>query len=151
MTTVEQYNLQRCETIIEANLKGFVEVGLALLEIKEGQFYKGAGFKSFNAYCIERWNMGANYANRTIKAATYSQSVPMGTTLPNERQARKAIEASRNQSPEEPTDREVFVSAPIDRNRIRCDEIMRELRDNGELAKLVRIELMQWYAVNTTS
>lgn len=144
MTTVEEYNLQRCEAIIERNLQSFVEVGLALLEIREQRLYK-ATHSTFETYCRERWGMSKRHANRTIEASQFTSKGPIGPIPQNEHQARQAIEIERNR----PAETHEFVAVPVDRDQLRCEEIMRELTANPELARLVRIELMKWYALNT--
>jgi hypothetical protein len=145
MTSVEQFNLQECEAIIETNYRAFVEVGLALLRIKEMKWYKAAGFSSFESYCNERWGMSKSYAYRTIGAAQFVKESPIGDTLPNEHAARRAIESERKPA----TETAAYVPQLIDHDEWRCDEIMKELRGNPELARLVRIELMKWYALNS--
>ena len=57
--------------IIKKGLKSFLEVGTALLEIKnykEGLFYKD-GYGTFENYCREKWRFGQSYAYRLIGAA----------------------------------------------------------------------------------
>lgn len=147
MTTVEQYNLQRCEAIIERNMSAFVEVGLALLEIREAKLYKQS-FPTFDAYCRERWGMSKTHANRTIQASQFTNDIreatPIGAIPENEHQARLAI-VKQNGS----TETDSFVAVPVDPNQVRCETIMRELVANPTLARLVRIELMKWYALNS--
>ena len=46
----------------------FIAVGIALLTIRDRRLYR-EGFKTFNAYCAEKWGIGRNYANRLITGA----------------------------------------------------------------------------------
>lgn len=76
------------ETIIERGLKTFIEVGSALLEIRERRLYKPA-FSNFEEYCRERWGWSKTHANRQIAAAQVAQTLtPRGVTLPSEKHAR---------------------------------------------------------------
>jgi len=143
MTTVEQHELAEQEAIIERNMAAFVEVGLALLAIRERKLYL-ATHSTFKEYCQERWGMGDSYARKTIQGAkTVKEIQASGTIVPlpqNEYQARSLI-ASTSSVPELPV-------IPVNRNVIRCQAIMDELTANPDLARLVRIELMKWYALN---
>jgi hypothetical protein len=60
--------LERCEAIIKRNLNTFIEVGTALLEIRDNRLYRDT-HKTFEAYCRERWGWNRDYANKQIRAA----------------------------------------------------------------------------------
>lgn len=80
--------LAACESVIRAGLANFVEVGNALLEIRDGKLYRET-HSTFEAYCKERWSMARNYANKMIAASQVVAS--LGTTVPkptSERQVR---------------------------------------------------------------
>ena len=85
----ERNELERCEVVIKQGLETFIEVGQALLTIREKRLYR-LEFGTFEDYCRDRWGMDKRHANRLISA---SESVlglgPMGPVLPqSERQAR---------------------------------------------------------------
>ena len=61
--------LSECEGIIERGLSTFVEVGNALLEIRDSRLYRES-HATFEDYCRERWGMARQRANRLIEAAT---------------------------------------------------------------------------------
>ena len=52
----ERENLQKHETTIKKGLNTFVEVGQALLEIRENKLYR-IEYKTFEEYCQEKWQM----------------------------------------------------------------------------------------------
>lgn len=85
----ELNELERCEVVIRQGLQTFIEVGQALLTIRDKRLYRSE-FKTFEEYCNERWSMGRNYINRLISATeVISNLVPRGTILPkNEYEAR---------------------------------------------------------------
>jgi hypothetical protein len=60
--------LADCEQRIERALNGFVDMGQALTEIRDGRLYK-ATHSNFETYCQERWDIGRDYADRMIAAA----------------------------------------------------------------------------------
>jgi hypothetical protein len=60
--------LADCEQRIERALNGFVDMGQALTDIRDGRLYK-ATHGTFEAYCQERWDIGRDYADRMIAAA----------------------------------------------------------------------------------
>lgn len=77
--------------MIERGLTTFVEVGAALLRIREERLYR-ATHGSFEDYCRERWGWGRAHAYRLMDAAAVVQDLsPIGDTpLPrNEAQARE--------------------------------------------------------------
>jgi DNA N-6-adenine-methyltransferase (Dam). len=82
--------LARCEIAIQRGLKTFVEVGEALLTIREGRLYRSA-HRTFEDYCQVRWGMQRAHAYRLMDAsAVVSNLSPMGDIpLPtSERQLR---------------------------------------------------------------
>lgn len=81
--------LQQLESTIEKNLKGFIDVGNALLTIREKRLYRET-HSTFDAYCLERWDFGRNYANKQIQAAQVVEALGVGTIVPKtETQARE--------------------------------------------------------------
>jgi N6-adenosine-specific RNA methylase IME4 len=81
--------LQKHEAVIEKGLGTFVEVGEALLSIREQRLYRLAHI-TFEDYCRARWGMSRVHAHRLIEAAEVSLNLlPIGNILPaNESQAR---------------------------------------------------------------
>lgn len=63
----EQGMLERCEATIARGLDTFVEVGEALMEVRERRLYRSFG--TFEDYCRERWRMSASRARQMIGAA----------------------------------------------------------------------------------
>lgn len=83
--------LVECEAVIERGLKSFVEVGQALARIKDEDLYKSLGYRRFEDYCRERWDLSRKRAyDLTGAYETVRQLSPMGDIpLPtSERQAR---------------------------------------------------------------
>lgn len=88
LTTVETTRLSELETTIEHGLQTFVEVGNALMEIRDSRLYRES-FGTFEDYCQERWAMSRSYAHRTIEAAqVVTNLLPIGNIPTNEAQAR---------------------------------------------------------------
>jgi hypothetical protein len=90
LAPAERRRLAELEAVVERGLKTFVEVGLALAEIRDRRLYQGT-HSSFENYCEERWGFARNYANKLVAAAEVVAIVePTGTTVPtSERQARE--------------------------------------------------------------
>lgn len=83
--------LAECEYIIERGLNTFVEVGAALLEIRDNRLYKD-GYSTFEDYCRERWGMVRRQADRLIQAAEVTENLrPMGLIPTSERQTRPLV------------------------------------------------------------
>jgi protein gp37 len=82
--------LATLEGIIERGQQAFIEVGNALLEIRDRRLYREQGFATFEDYCRKRWNWGRHYVNRQIAAAEVVKNLePIGTIPKNEAQARE--------------------------------------------------------------
>lgn len=64
----ESHELERCEVVIKQGLQTFIEVGQALMTIKEKRLYR-INFKTFEDYCIERWAISKPRAYQLIEAA----------------------------------------------------------------------------------
>jgi hypothetical protein len=64
----ESHELERCEVVIKQGLNTFIEVGQALMTIREKRLYRIV-FKTFEDYCIERWAISKPRAYQLIDAA----------------------------------------------------------------------------------
>lgn len=81
--------LAELEAVIARGLDTFVEVGLALMEIREQRLYRES-HKTFEAYCRERWGWNRDYANKHIRAAQVAQILDTNVSKPaNEAVARE--------------------------------------------------------------
>jgi len=83
--------LTECEVVIARGLDTFVEVGLALLEIRDRRLYREQGYERFEDYCRERWRFSRVHAHRMIEAAEVAAMLPIGNTPTNESQARELV------------------------------------------------------------
>lgn len=61
--------LAELEALIQGGLRTFIEVGRALLEIRDRRLYRDAGYTEFDTYCRQRWGWTEGYATRNIQAA----------------------------------------------------------------------------------
>lgn len=79
ITDDERGRLAECEAVIERGLKTFVDVGNALLQIRDDRLYR-AEYGTFEDYCRDKWGWQRHYANRLIGAAQVTKNlVPIGT------------------------------------------------------------------------
>lgn len=70
------------EAVIERGLGSFLEVGAALIAIRDGKLYR-ATHSTFEAYCTDRWQLARNQAYRLIDAAQVVQALsPIGDIVP---------------------------------------------------------------------
>lgn len=87
----EKIQLSQLEERIERGLKGYVEAGEALKQIRDLRLYR-EHFDTFEAYCEERWRISRGRGYQLIGAAEVVNYLKMSTTvdmLPTrERQAR---------------------------------------------------------------
>lgn len=68
MSAIAPSTLAECEAIIERGLTTFVEVGSALLRIRDERLYRES-HGTFEGYCRERWNLSRPRAYQLIEAA----------------------------------------------------------------------------------
>src|SRR5574343_438884 len=91
LTVPEVDRKAQLEATIERGMQTFVEVGLALMEIRDGRLYR-AEFGTFEEYCQERWGWTDRRARMLISAAGVMDNLKTGTTVPvlpaNEAQVR---------------------------------------------------------------
>jgi len=103
ITTDTERSLDELETIIEHGITTFVEVGMALAEIRDRRLYAPQGYDTFEAYCHDRWNLSRPHAYRlidashvaTVVSSNSSEMSPIGDKtvktldMPNEAQVRE--------------------------------------------------------------
>src|SRR3954468_15009600 len=81
-------SFKQLELVIERGLHTFVEVGQALLEIRDRKLYR-AEYPTFEEYCKQRWGWSKSHVNRQIDAAGVIQNLtPIGVIPQHESQAR---------------------------------------------------------------
>lgn len=82
--SAEMLDLMEHEKVIDQGLAGFIEVGNALLAIREGKKYRAAGYATFEVYCQGRWNISREHGRRLIAAASVvSEMPPIGGIFPS--------------------------------------------------------------------
>lgn len=67
-------SLAECEAVIERGLRTFVEVGEALIKIRDAKLFR-QDFDTFETYCKERWGFDRTYASKLISAAQITKAV----------------------------------------------------------------------------
>lgn len=88
LTADEADALKRLERVIEGGVLTFLEVGAALLRIRDERLYRAAQ-ATFDAYCRERWNFSKTQANRFIAASNVAKNLaPIGVVPTSESQVR---------------------------------------------------------------
>src|SRR5688572_3420955 len=74
LTVEERTTFSACEKIISAGLKTFSEVGNALLRVRDSRLYRDS-YKSFEAYCREKWGWSHQRADQYIAAASVAKNL----------------------------------------------------------------------------
>lgn len=87
LNVIENKSLRKLERTIADGLKSFVEVGQALAEIRDSRLYRES-HKSFEAYCLDRWQFKRQRAYELIEASGVAERVSeISDTLPKESHA----------------------------------------------------------------
>ena len=121
------------EEVIEKGRKTFLEVGSALMEIRDyndGILYKRYG--NFDNYCTQRWEFGRSYAHRLMDAVgIYQKMLPRGditekTVMPTTEKQLRAL--SRLPTPK--LQRAAWKAAveAVGPNPIRTRDVEKEVR-----------------------
>jgi hypothetical protein len=88
LTKIEVSSLAECEAVIQRGVETFLEVGNALLRIRDERLYR-AEFANFHEYCLQRWQFTRRSADRLISAAAVTgQLRPIGLIPSSESVAR---------------------------------------------------------------
>ena len=88
LTPDEAAELAQHERLIAQGLRAFVEVGLALCDVRDRRLYR-ATHQTFEDYCRDRWGIGRAHAYRLVAAAEVAEEMsPHGDTPTTEAQAR---------------------------------------------------------------
>jgi hypothetical protein len=117
MSIRESQRLEELEKTIARGKKTFVEVGLALAEIRDLRLYKRE-YSGFEEYCRKKWGWTKQHAYRLIEAAPIAESNPRVTS---ERAARELGRA-------EPAQRAGVVQTIVDEGRpVTAAEIRRRI------------------------
>lgn len=89
LTILEESQLAKCERAIEKGLRSFVDVGNALLEIRESRLYR-AEFETFEAYCATKWKLKRQRAYELMEATEITERLSeISDTKPKESHAAK--------------------------------------------------------------
>jgi len=104
LVKTEENQLAECEATIKAGLATFIDVGNALARIRDGKLYR-VGFKTFEAYCADKWGMSRSYAHRLMDASESAALLPIG----NKPTAPSQVRPLAGLEPEE--QRDVWMSA----------------------------------------
>lgn len=89
ITIAESKRLIELEALIAKGKQTFVEVGLALTQIRDCRLYR-SDFDTFEAYCKKRWGFSRQYAHQIISGVAAVKALPpnLSTMVDTERQAR---------------------------------------------------------------
>ena len=90
LTQLENDRLDSLEAVIERGKKTFVEVGAALMEIRDSRLYRSQ-YKTFEEYCHAKWGFSRNFAHMQINAAEIANEVLTIVNIPNETTAREFV------------------------------------------------------------
>ena len=94
MSIRESQRLAELEKTIARGKKTFVEVGLALAEIRDLRLYKRE-YSGFEEYCRKKWGWTKQHAYRLIEAAPIAESNPWVTSERAARELGRAEPAQR--------------------------------------------------------
>lgn len=127
LSTQQAERLEAIEARIQKGVKSFLDVGNALMEVKQEQLWRGE-YESFDDYCQRRWNFSQWYAYRLTSAVEVANRLdncpkkpkqeaqlrPLAK-LPKDQQAAAWQEAVDEAEGDEPTAKE--VAAVVERRK----------------------------------
>jgi hypothetical protein len=74
--------LTECEEAIERGLASFLEMGQALLRIRDGRLYRQT-HRTFARYCQQRWSLSRSYAYELMEAGQVAEALSGIADVPN--------------------------------------------------------------------
>jgi hypothetical protein len=74
--------LTECEEIIERGLASFLDMGQALLRIRDGRLYRHT-HRTFARYCQQRWSLSRSYAYELMEAGQVAEALSGIADVPN--------------------------------------------------------------------
>jgi len=77
---------------------GVARARSALLEIRDRNLYRDAGFRSFSAYLEARWRISRIHGYRLVEAARVEKMLPVGNVPKTERQLRELTRLPADQT-----------------------------------------------------
>jgi hypothetical protein len=96
----ESKRLLSLESVITKGLNNFIEVGEALLEIRDSRLYR-IEHGTFEEYCKSKWGMSKRHCDRLISSTEATKNLgPGGPTPTTERQARPLTKLPAEKQPE---------------------------------------------------
>jgi hypothetical protein len=89
ITVSDRVRLENCEHVIRRGLKTFVEVGVALAEVRDSRLYRER-YWNFADYCDRRWKLSRPRAYQLIDEAQTVKALPspLSKILDNSEKAR---------------------------------------------------------------
>jgi hypothetical protein len=124
LTATESERLGELEAVIDRGKQTFLEVGNALLAIREEKLYRPL---TFEAYCDQRWGFSDRRARQFMAAAETGTRVPV--SLPSERHARIVAAI--------PEEHQAKVAALIaDRPVREAEEVARDYRERNGVGRI---------------
>ena len=101
LTFEERTELEQCERTIAQGLQTFVDVGTALLTIRDKRLYREQ-YDTFEDYCQKQWRLARRRAYQLMDAAQVVQNVKNFSHLP-ERESHAAPLATLTSTPAKTT------------------------------------------------
>lgn len=102
----EKQRFTECELVIERGIKTFVDVGSALLEIRDNRYYREE-FATFEDYCRGKWGMSRPRAYQLIDAAVTINN--LSTVVDNMPVTERQVRPLTSLEPEQ--QREAWITA----------------------------------------
>lgn len=99
LTLEENTKLDWLEGVIEKGKKTFIDVGMALTEIRDKRLYRKS-FNTFEAYCQERWGFSRQFASLQIQSAEIASSLSSILDIPNGSTAEQFVSVPKEQRQE---------------------------------------------------
>ena len=96
LTVSDAVRLKQLETTITKGSKAFIEVGLALAEIRDSKLYR-VHFSTFEKYCEVKWNWSKQHVYRLIECAPVAESNPRVTNYKQASELAKVDPAKRDE------------------------------------------------------
>ena len=85
--------------IVRQGLSTFIEVGKALIELRDGKAYQAAGYSTFADCCERAFKISKTHAYRTIDASNLAEEMSPIGDISTEAVARELLKINLNANP----------------------------------------------------
>lgn len=136
---IEEERLGELESVIERGLKTFVDVGMALLEIRDSRLYR-EDYSTFEDYCRDRWGFTRMRASQLIASYEVVNNVNNCLQIPQTESQARPLTSLEPEQQREAWARAVETAPDGKITAAHVQEVVSRMREKEILSQAKRIQ-----------